>query len=109
LKALKLPQRQQKTLTAEVRKETGWGKSRWKDRDLLADEKCSRAVLDFLATTDVWRLAPTPAGEELQSEASEWELRERREREEERSRSSRAGCRGRETAVPPHGCLHGIC
>jgi hypothetical protein len=60
-------------------------KSCWKVRDLLADERCSRAVLDFLATTVVGRLAPAPSDEEdAQSEASEWELRERRDREEER-------------------------
>ena len=53
-------------------------------RDLLDDERCSRAVLDFLSTTDVGRLVPPPAEEDAQSEASEWELRERREREEER-------------------------
>jgi hypothetical protein len=56
--------------------------SRWKVRDLLADGRCSRAVLDFLSTTDVGRLVPVE--EDAQSEASEWELRERREREEER-------------------------
>jgi hypothetical protein len=76
---------QQRTLWAEVRKETGKGKNRWKVRDLLADERCSRAVLDFLATTDVGRRVPAPAEEDAQSEASEWELRERREREEERA------------------------
>jgi hypothetical protein len=75
---------QQKTLWAEVRKETGKWKSRWKVRDLLADERCSRAVLDFLSTTDVGRLVPAPAEEDTQSEVSEWDLRERREREEER-------------------------
>jgi hypothetical protein len=64
--------------------ETGRWKSRWKVRDLLANEGCSRAVLDFLATTDVGRLAPAPAEEDAQSEASEWELRERSDREEER-------------------------
>ena len=69
---------------AAVRKETGRGKSRWKIRDLLADERCSRAVLDFLSTTDVGRLVPAPVEEDPQSEASEWELRERREQEEER-------------------------
>jgi hypothetical protein len=75
-----------KTLWAEVRKETGRWKSRWKVRDLLADERCNRAlaVLDFLSTTDVGRLVPAPAEEDAQSEASDWELRERREREEER-------------------------
>jgi ribonuclease HI len=76
---------QQKTLWAEVRKETGRGKRRWKVRELLADERCSRAVLDFLATTDVGRRVLAPADDEdAQSEVSEWELRERREREEER-------------------------
>jgi hypothetical protein len=75
---------QQKTLWAEVRKETGRWKSRWKVRDLLADERCSRAVLDFLSTTDVGRLVPAPVEEDVQSETSEWELRERREREEVR-------------------------
>jgi hypothetical protein len=33
---------------------------------------------------DVGRLVAAPAEEDVQSEASEWELRERREREEER-------------------------
>jgi len=41
-------------------------------------------VLDFLSTTDVGRLAPAPVEEDAQSEASEWEVWERREREEER-------------------------
>jgi hypothetical protein len=50
----------------------------------MGDERCSRAVLDFLATTDVGRRVPAPAEEDAQSEVSEWELRERREREEER-------------------------
>ena len=76
---------QQKTLLAEVLKETKRWKSRWMVRDLLADGRCVRAVLDFLSSTDVGRLAP-PLEEEgdAGSEASEWELRERREREEER-------------------------
>jgi hypothetical protein len=76
---------QQKGLWAEVWKETGRGKSRFKIRDLLADGRCSRAVLDFLSSTDVGRLVPNQGAEEdAQSESSEWELRERREREEER-------------------------
>jgi predicted nucleotidyltransferase len=76
---------QQRTLWTEVRKETGRWKNRWKVRDLLADERCSRAVLDFLATTDVGRRVPALAEEDAaESETSEWELRERREREEER-------------------------
>jgi hypothetical protein len=56
-------------LWAQAGKETGRGKSRWKIRDLLADERCSRAVLDFLSTTDVGRLVPAPAEEDAQSEA----------------------------------------
>ena len=34
------------------------GNRRWKIRDLLADEWCSWAVLDFLTSTDVGRQAP---------------------------------------------------
>jgi len=73
---------QQEILRAEVQKETGRWKSWWKIQDLLADERCSQAVLDFLNATDVGRrvLAEESEG----SGASEWELRERREREEER-------------------------
>ena len=41
-------------------------------------------VLDFLSTTDVGRIAPIPAEEGEPSEASEYELWERRERGEER-------------------------
>jgi hypothetical protein len=74
---------QQRILWAEVRKKTGKGKNRCKVRDLLADERCSRAELDFLATTDVGRRVPAPVEEDVESETSEWELRERREREEE--------------------------
>jgi hypothetical protein len=75
---------QQRILWAEVRKETGRWKSRWRVRDLLADERCNKAVLDFLSTTDVGRLVPAPVEEDAQSEASVWELREKRGREEER-------------------------
>ena len=67
----------------EVRKETGRGKSRFKIRDLFADERCSRAILDFLATTDVGRRISELAEEDIRSEISEWEIREREEREQE--------------------------
>jgi len=40
---------QQKVLWAEVRKGAGRGKSRFEIRDLLADGRCSQAVLDFLS------------------------------------------------------------
>jgi len=76
---------EQKILWAEVRKETGRWKSRWRIRDLFADRRCSQAILDFLTSTDVGRIAPA-VGEKADtgSEVSEWELRERREREVER-------------------------
>ena len=63
----------------------------WKVRDLLADERCSRAVLDFLSTTDVGRRVPALAEEDAQSEASEGELRERREQREEERRAEAEG------------------
>jgi hypothetical protein len=92
---------QQETLWAEDRKETRRGKHHWKVRDLLADEKCSRAVLDFLATTDVGRLVPAPVEEDVQSEASEWERRERREREDERRQEAEEGAEVEEPLFLP--------
>jgi hypothetical protein len=47
--------RQQKILWAVIRKEIGRGKDRFKIRDLFADERCRRAILNFLSTTDVGR------------------------------------------------------
>jgi len=35
---------------AEVRRATGRGKKRFKIRDLLADERCTQSILDFLRT-----------------------------------------------------------
>jgi len=83
---------QQKALWDTVKKETGRWKSRWKIRDLFADPRCSQAILDFLATTQVGRRAPKPEEEDEddRSEASEWELREREEREEGRRRRDEA-------------------
>jgi hypothetical protein len=65
---------QQKILWAEV-KETGRWKDRWKIRDLLADGRCSRAVLDFLTSTDVGRRVPAEE-EDAVSAVSELEVRE---------------------------------
>jgi len=67
---------QQKTLWAEVKKETGRWKDRWKVRDLLADGRCRRAVLDFLSSTDVGRRVPVEAEDDTVSAVSELELRE---------------------------------
>ena len=77
------------------------GKGRLKIRDIIVDEKGGRrgpvgagrrdsnsrdrqAALDFLSTTDVGRLVPSPAEEDGQCGALEWELREGQRREEER-------------------------
>jgi len=66
-----------------VLKETKRWKGGWTVRDLLADGRCGRAVLDFLSSTDVGRLVPPLEKEDAGSEVSEWGLRERREEEEE--------------------------
>jgi hypothetical protein len=60
-----------------VRRDTGRGKGHSKIRDLFADERCGGAVLGFLSTTDVGKRVPGPADEDVQSEVSESELRER--------------------------------
>ena len=56
------------------------GPTRGRDRttiaELFADERCSQAILDFLATTVVGRTADPPVAEEGEgaaSDASEWE------------------------------------
>jgi hypothetical protein len=97
--------RQQRILWTEVRRETERGKYRFKARDLFADECCSQAILDFLSTTDVGRLVPGQVEEDAQSEASEWELRERSERERGGSRprswAPRVGNSGCSSPHPP--------
>jgi len=67
---------QQKILWAEVKKETGRRKDQWKVRDLLADGRCSRAVLDFLSSTDVGRRVPAEAEDNAVSAVSELAVRE---------------------------------
>jgi hypothetical protein len=52
---------QQKILWVEVREETGRGTHHFEIRDLFADERCSQAVLYFLATIDVGRRIPDTA------------------------------------------------
>ena len=48
--------------------------------ELIADEQCRQAILDFLATADVGKTAGPPAAEaEAGSEASEWQNRAREE------------------------------
>jgi len=67
------------------------GPTRGRDRssiaELLADEWCSQAVLEFLATTDVGRTSGPPVADEDEyaaSEASEWGARDLAERAWER-------------------------
>jgi len=83
---------QQKTLWTTVLKETKKlpGPTRRRDRtsiaELLADERCSQAVLQFFATTDVGRTSGPPVAEDEEdaaSAASEWEERDQAERLEE--------------------------
>jgi len=64
----------------EVQRNTEGGKDLRRIQDLSTDERCSQAVLDFLATMDVGRRVPNPAEEDAQSDR---ELREQKERGEE--------------------------
>ena len=57
---------------ARVKEVTGNGKRKWRVGDLLADERCSPAVLDFLRTTYVGRAAP-PVEENWDSDEEEEE------------------------------------
>ena len=84
---------QQKTLWTTVLEEMKKlpGPIRGRDRtnivELLADERCSQAVLVFLATTDAGRTSGPPVaagGGGEASEASQWDAREQAEREAER-------------------------
>ena len=58
-------------------------------------------VLDFLFSTDVGRIVPAVEVDDTESEASEWELRERREREEERRAAAEALGDGEEPLFLP--------
>ena len=103
---------EQKILWAEVRKETGRWKGRWRIRDLFADRRCSQAVLDFLTMTDVGRIVPAVEEKaDAKSELSEWELRECQEREEERRKEAEALGTGEEPPLflptPPFMALAG--
>ena len=54
-------------MTARVKEATKKGKQKWRVGDLLADERCSPAVLNFLRSTHVSRTAP-PVEENWDSE-----------------------------------------
>ena len=58
------PKDQQKTLWKEVRKATGWRAGRCRHvqvSELLSMEKCDKAVMDFLVTTNVGKFPPKRA------------------------------------------------
>jgi len=90
---------QREILWEEVRNETGRRKSRRMIRHLLADERCSRAVLDFLTSTDLGRRVPA-AEEDTVSEVSEAELWEWEE--EQGAEVEGLGAGGGTTTVPSH-------
>jgi len=75
LPKVRLEWKAQKTMLSEVRRETVRWKDRWTIRDLVADERCCRAVLNFLSTTDVGRRVPADEKDAV-SAVSELELRE---------------------------------
>ena len=93
--------KEQKVLWKEVWKETGRGRERWKAHELFAEGGCSQAVLDFLSSTDVGKIVPAVEVDDAESEASEWELRERQEREEERGAEAEALGDGEEPLFLP--------
>jgi len=58
-----------------VKEETRKWKGQWKVLDLLADRRCSQAVLGFLSSTDVGRRVPAEEDDAV-SAVSELEVRE---------------------------------
>jgi len=73
---------QQDELWAWVKEATKRAKRKWRVGDLLADERCSPAVLDFLRGTCVGRAAP-PVEESWDSEDDEDKVVEADETEAE--------------------------
>jgi len=74
-------------------------------RDHLADGRCSRAVLDFLSSTDVGRRVPAEAEDDAVSAVSE--LEEREWLEEQGAGAEEPGAGGT-AVVPAHTRLHGV-
>ena len=70
------------------------GRYRTSIAKLLAHERCSQAVLQFLATTGIGRTSGPPVAEDEEdaaSEASEWEARDQAARAWERREEERLG------------------
>jgi len=99
---------QLKILWAEVLKEAGKGKSRFKLRDLLDDGKCSQAILDILFTTDAGRLVPAEEARKARCQSgSAGSAGSGKRSGGWRPRSWVPG--GGTTVVSPHTLVHGIC
>ena len=81
---------EQRTLWEEVYKETGRGRWWWKAHKPFTESECSQTVLNFLTSTDVGKTVLAVEVDDVGSEASEWELQERREQEEEREAEAEA-------------------
>jgi len=73
-----------------VYKETGRGRWWWKAHKPFTESECSQTVLNFLTSTDVGKTVLAVEVDDVGSEASEWELQERREQEEEREAEAEA-------------------
>ena len=86
------------------KKETGRWKDRWKIRDLLAEGRCSQAVLDFLSSMDVGRQVPTKEDDAV-SAVSKLEVREWLDEQEVGAEEPGGGIHH----VPSHAGLHGVC
>ena len=62
--------------------EEGDWNGRWKVRDLLADGRCNRAVLDFLSSTEAGRRVPAEGEDDAVSAVSELDVRKWLEEQE---------------------------
>jgi len=73
------------------------GRGTERDRDLLADDRCGRAELDFLYSTDVGRRAPVEEDDAV-SAVAELEIREWLE--EQGAGAGELGARGAPLFLP---------
>jgi hypothetical protein len=76
---------------AEVWKEIGRGKNRFKIRDLFADERCTRAILGFLRMTEVGRRVKLKGAENTERGKGEDPGPEEEEDEDLRCREEAGG------------------
>jgi len=90
------------------RGEEGSGKweSRFKLRDLLADRRCSQAVLDFLSATYAGRLVRLRKTQGVRRRSENPGSGEREG--ERRVEAEELGAEGEGQCVPPHALLYGV-